>query len=68
MDTLVYAVGAVTNAMRGKSVLERGGVRAFIGRDSDSETGCGYTLTVTGDQQRAQVLLQSAGIRFRVQT
>lgn len=68
MDTLVYTVGAVTNAMRGKSILERGGLRAFVGRDNGSETGCGYTLTVTGDQQRAKALLQSAGIRFRVRT
>lgn len=64
--TKVYAVGSVTNAMRGRDLLSQNGLRAYIGRDTSGEKqGCGYTLTVTGDQERAAQLLAAAGIRVR---
>lgn len=65
-QTKVFAVGSVTNAMRGRDFLQQNGLRAFVGRVApDNETGCGYTLTVTGDTERAMRLLEAAGIRVR---
>lgn len=64
--TKVYAVGSVTNAMRGKELLQKNGLRAYVGRANATETnGCGYTLTVTGDHEKAATLLETAGIRVR---
>lgn len=64
MTTL--AVGSVTNAMRGRTLLSQNGISATVGRARpDERTGCGYTLTVAGDADRAQRLLQAAGIRVR---
>ena len=65
-NSTTFAVGSVTNAMRGKSLLSQNGVSATVGRvRPDERTGCGYTLTVTGDADRAQRLLNAAGIRVR---
>lgn len=62
----VLAVGSVTNAMRGKTLLNQNGISATVGRARpDERTGCGYTLTVTGEAERARHLLSAAGIRVR---
>ena len=64
--TKVFAVGSVTNAMRGRELLQKQGIAAFLGRaDAKTREGCGYTLTVTGDVDRAAALLAAAGIRVR---
>lgn len=66
MITKIYAVGSVTNAMRGRDVLTENGLTVSVGRVAAGETtGCGYTLKVTGDQQKAEKLLAAAGIRVR---
>lgn len=66
VNTRVFAVGSVTNAMRGKELLQKNGISVFLGRaDSNRREGCGYTLTVTGDVSRAAGLLAAAGIRVR---
>ena len=67
-DTKTFFVGSVTNAMRGKELLEKNGMRAYVGRaEATRDTGCGYTLTVTGDTEAAVRLLEAAGIRARRQ-
>ncbi len=67
MNRVVFNVSSVTNAMRGKSLLERNGIRAYVGRsiDASGSNGCGYRITVAGDAERAERLLTSAGIRIR---
>lgn len=58
------AVGSVTNAMRGRTLLSQNGIAATVGRARpDERMGCGYTLTVTGDLDRVRRLLEAAGIR-----
>ena len=65
-ETVILAVGSVTNAMRGRDLLAQNGITAHVGRARPNEVnGCGYTLTVTGDAERARRLLQAAGIRIR---
>jgi len=67
MSAVIFNVGSVTNAMRGKALLEKNEVSATVGRaiDGDGNTGCGYTLTVYTDHDKAAKLLQMAGIRIR---
>ena len=65
-DGTTLAVGSVTNAMRGRSLLLQNGISAEIGRSRPNEqTGCGYTLRIMGDAERAERLLRTAGIRVR---
>jgi len=58
-------VGSITNAMRGKGLLEKEGIRAYIHRTSLPERGdgCGYSLLVTGDTLRAEQVLRASGVR-----
>lgn len=57
-------VGSITNAMRGKQLLEKQGLRAFLHRSSAQEReGCGYSLLVSDDSGRAVGILKSGGVR-----
>lgn len=58
-------VGSITNAMRGKKLLEAEGIRAYMHRTSQpgEEDGCGYRLLVTGDVSRAEGILRRRGVR-----
>ncbi len=62
--TTVY-ISSVTNAMRGKALLERQGYTVQMQRSSHvKETdGCGYRLLVSGEGQPITALLSKAGIR-----
>ena len=58
-------VGSITNAMRGRRILESAGIRAYMHKDphpSDGE-GCGYGLLVTEHTDRAIRLLKDKGVR-----
>lgn len=63
----ILNVSSVTNAMRGKSVLERHGYTAYVQRavDAQGNNGCGYSLRLNGDVDKAEQLLTNAGIRVR---
>ena len=69
MEESIFLMGSVTNALRGKSVLEKNGYRAFLQRhtNTNDQNGCGYRLRVWGDSQKALMLLQKAGIKVRGQ-
>ena len=63
--TTVY-VSSVTNAMRGKKVLEQQGYRVYLQRSSHAEekNGCGYSLLVYGTEQAVKAALSKSGIRM----
>ncbi len=64
--TVTLAVGSVTNAMRGQTLLRQNGISATVGRvPADDQNGCGYTLTLRGEEERARRILHAAGIRVR---
>ena len=58
-------VGSVTNAMRGKHLLEEQGILSYLHRASHPATGdgCGYSLLVTDGVKRAEQILRQRGIR-----
>ena len=58
-------VGSVTNAMRGKRLLEEQGVRAYLHRTSHplDGDGCGYSLLVSDGVNSAVQILQKRGVR-----
>lgn len=67
MDKVIFNISSVTNAMRGKSMLERHGIRAYIGRsvDANGNNGCGYSIHVYGNTAAAERILRSIGIQIR---
>ena len=58
-------IGSITNAMRGKQLLEEQGIRAYLHRTSHPADGdgCGYSLLVTDAIELAVTLLQKRGVR-----
>lgn len=62
--TTVY-ISSVTNAMRGKTLLERRGYTVYMQRSSRAKEteGCGYSLMVSGETKPIAELLSKAGIR-----
>lgn len=47
MSSTIFNVSSVTNAMKGKALLERNGIRAYVSRalDENGNNGCGYSIT-----------------------
>ena len=58
-------VGSITNAMRGRQLLDAKGMRSYLQRTTrgSDRDGCGYRLLVTEDVQRARQILQEGGVR-----
>ncbi len=58
-------VGSITNAMRGKRLLEQQGIRAYVHRSSGpvAGDGCGYSLLVTERVGQAERILRGSGVR-----
>ena len=62
--TTIY-VSSVTNAMRGKRLLEGQGYTVHMQRAShtNDNNGCGYSLLVRGNGRQAEEQLRQSGIR-----
>ncbi len=60
----MYQVGSVTNAMRGKQLLEKQGIRAYVRRhvEPDGKNGCGYSLYVPHRSPDAVAILTDGGV------
>lgn len=67
MEKAIFLVGSVTNAMRGKALLEQQGMTAQVQRvlHGQDQNGCGYRLLVSGDSERAMTILERAGLRVK---
>lgn len=65
MSNYYVYVGSITNAMRGKKILEEQGIRSYLHRASPSleGDGCGYSLLVTSSVEKAVSILQNRGVR-----
>lgn len=65
MEWTAIPVSSITNAMRGKTVLESHGLDVRMRRsfNTSANNGCGYELLVKGDGRRSRELLKNAGIR-----
>lgn len=65
MEKQLITVGSVTYAMKGKEILLRHGIRAFVEKTPKraGNSGCGYGISVAGDIQRAAAILTQNGIR-----
>ncbi|MBQ4616750.1 MAG: DUF3343 domain-containing protein [Clostridia bacterium] len=63
--SMMIEVGSVSNAMRGKRILEQRGVRAYVRRraPSENEEGCGYGLLIPASEPRAVTWLKEGGVR-----
>ncbi len=66
MEWTTFYVSSVTNAMRGRKLLEHQGFTVYMKRSSRQKEndGCGYVLQVRGNASLAKQQLMGAGIRI----
>ena len=58
----VFGVGTMSDAMQGKRLLEKHGIRANIRKmSSDPVRGCGYGLWIDHNAYEARSILGNAG-------
>ena len=66
MGRKLIMVSSITYAIKGRDILKRHGYNAYIektpaGLDS---AGCGYSIFINGDLNRAEEILNSSGIKL----
>lgn len=65
MGKPVILVSSVTYAMKGRELLTRQGVRAYVERIPPSDTaGCGYGIYVPRGAEEAERILRENGIKI----
>jgi len=59
-------VSSITYAIKGRDLLLSRGIRAYIERTPAhiDRMGCGYSIFVKGDAQRAEQILRNGGIKI----
>ncbi len=64
MSLTIFGVGSITNAIRGKNLLQQQGIRAYIQRKQDMQNGCGYRLAIYDKGEEARAILERNNVRI----
>ena len=66
MNTQEIPVSSITYAIKGRDLLRQQGFRASVRRapGGPGRVGCGYSIALQGDLDRALALLRQAGVRL----
>ncbi len=64
MSLTIFGMGSITNAMRGKQLLQQQGIRAYIQRKQEVTNGCGYRLAVYDRGAEAEHVLERNKLRI----
>ena len=64
MDKYFLNTGTITRASRGRDILRKNGIAAYVqaARGSLAAGGCGFGVVVNGSPERAQRILNGASI------
>lgn len=65
MSRSYLKVNSVTHAMKAKNVLSSNGFYAQVVRNgnADKREGCGYSVLIEGDRERAALLLRANHVK-----
>ncbi len=66
MKKYIITTGTVTYAIKGKDILKRNGIKARVERimSGKGSSGCGYSIIIENDFEKALGLLKSNGIKI----
>lgn len=66
MESYSIAVGTITYAIKGRDLLRDLGIRAHLTRKTghNGSAGCGYSIVISGNLERAKNALEGAGIKI----
>ncbi len=64
MDKNLFVTGTVTHAARGRDLLRKSGIKAYVERSFAADRiGCGYGIVAVGNKEKIAEKLNSAGIK-----
>lgn len=66
MQRKIVSVGSITFAIKGRDLLRKYGIKAYIERKTNpnGDTGCGYVIVAEGNGNQIVKLLKDAGIKI----
>lgn len=66
MERYIITTGTVTYAIKGKDILKRNGIKAKVERimSGKGSSGCGYSIILDSDIDKALALLKDSGIKI----
>ena len=66
MNRQLIMVSSITYAMKGRDLLRSKGMKAYIERTPGhmDRVGCGYSIYVNGDINRAEAILRDGNIKI----
>lgn len=66
MQRYIISVGSITYAIKGRDLLRKSAIRAFIERktNKNGSVGCGYVIVAEGNRDKISELLTSSGIKI----
>ena len=65
MGRYVISVSSITYAIKGRDLLRKQGIKAYVERkiNDNGNTGCGYVIVADGNLQKINNALTSSGIK-----
>ncbi len=66
MQRHIISVTSITYAIKGRDLLRKQGIKAFVERktNSDGNSGCGYVIVANGNKTKITSLLLQSGIKI----
>lgn len=66
MKEYIISTGTVTYALKGRDILRKKGIKAYVERITSGKgsAGCGYAIITEGDLKQAEKLLKEAGVKI----
>lgn len=62
----ILSVGSITYAIKGRDLLRKQGIKAFVERKTDitGNAGCGYVIVAYGNKNKIIEVLSFSGIKI----
>lgn len=66
MQRHIVSVGSITYAIKGRDLLRKQGIKAYIERktNTNGNAGCGYVIVTEGNRQKIYNSLKNSGIKI----
>ena len=66
MQRHIISVGSITYAIKGRDLLRKQGIKAYVEKKTNASgnSGCGYVIVAEGNRQKISNALINSSIKF----
>lgn len=66
MQQNIFSVASITHAIKGRDILRKRGIKAYIEKkiNTNGNAGCGYVIVAEGNRQSISKVLLDSNIKF----